>query len=295
MRAPASLESPDQRVARRIGLALLLAVIVAPMAWAFSYSVLYSIGAIGLLSDGWTLRHWRSALASGGLVSSLALSISVAAVVTTFSTLGALTITLVAPPPRSGRWLPALLCLPLATPAAIAALIAYQLLNPGGLFSRVAFHAGVVTSPTDFPALVNDRWALGIVLTQFLTSLPLLALFFLAAWTSARVERYCQLAESLGATPRQARLRVALPMLLRRGLPVVTLVFLWQLGTYEIPLVLGRQSPQMFSVLTQRHFGQFDLDQRPEAFTLAVTYLLLTAGGLLLLLLLRRSRRADAH
>ena len=48
---------------------------------------------------------------------------------------------------------------------------------------------------------------------------------------------------------------------------------------YEIPLLLGRQSPQMFSVLTQRHFGQFDLGQRPEAFTLAVTYLLLSGAS----------------
>jgi putative spermidine/putrescine transport system permease protein len=188
-----------------------------------------------------------------------------------------------------------LLCLPLATPPAVAAVMAYQFLNPGGLLSRFAYHAGFVTSPSDFPAFVNDRWALGIVLTQFLTSLPVLTLFFLAAWTSARAERYCRLAESLGATPRQARLRVALPMLLRRGLPLITLVFLWQLGTYEIPLLLGRQSPQMFSVLTQRHFGQFDLGQRPEAFTLAVTYLLLSGAGLLVLLLMRRSRRDDVQ
>jgi hypothetical protein len=63
--APADFESPDQRLARRIGLGLLLAGIVAPMAWALAYSLLYSLGGIGLLSDGWTLRHWRSACTSG--------------------------------------------------------------------------------------------------------------------------------------------------------------------------------------------------------------------------------------
>jgi putative spermidine/putrescine transport system permease protein len=225
-------------------------------------------------------------------VPSLLLSLTVATIVTTLTTIGALAITLLLPPARSGRWLTALLCLPLATPAAVAGLMAYQMLNPGGLLSRLTHYAGAIGSPSDFPALVNDRWAVGIILAQFLTSLPLLTLFFLATWTSARVDRYCRLAESLGATPLQARLRIALPMLLRRALPLITLIFLWQLGTYEIPLLLGRQSPQMFSVLTQRHFGQFNLDQRPEAFTLAVTYLLLAAAGLLVLLL---RRRRDVH
>jgi len=283
LNAPNSVEAPDQRRARRLGLWLLLTAIVAPMAWALGYSLLYSTGGIGLLSEGWTLRHWRSALASGGMAASIVLSVTVAGVVTTLASMGALAITLIAPPTCRRGWLPALLCIPLATPAAVSGLLAYQILNPGGLLGRLAFHAGWIATPSEFPPLVNDRWAFGMICAQMLTALPLLTLFFLGAWTTARIDRYCRLAESLGATRMQARLRIALPMLLRRGAPLLTLVFLWQLGAYEIPLLLGRQSPQMFSVLTQRHFGQFDLEQRPEAFALAVAYLLLAGAGLLLL------------
>lgn len=292
MNARPDLEASDERIARRLGLWLLFAAIVAPMAWALGYSVLYSTGGIGLLSQGWTLQHWRSALTSGGLISSLGLSLTVAAVSTSLASLGALGITLVAPPARGRQWLSILLCLPLATPAAVSALLAYQILSPGGLIGRLAFHTGAITSPSEFLPFVNDRWAIGIVVTQTLTAVPLLTLFFRGAWTTAHLDRFCRLAESLGATPRQARLNVALPMLARRGAPLMMLVGLWQLGTYEIPLLLGRQSPQMFSVLTQRHFGQFDLHQRPEAFTLAVTYLLLAVTGLLLFL---RGRSHAAH
>jgi len=92
----------------------------------------------------------------------------------------------------------------------------------------------------------------------------------------------------LGATRWQARQQVALPMLLSRGRPMILLTFLFNLGSYEIPLLLGRQSPQMFSVLTQRRFGQFDLMQRPEAFVLAITYFLLVGLGLRLLLSWRK-------
>src|SRR5690606_25443638 len=136
--------------------------------------------------------------------------------------------------------------------SAVAAVITYQLLNPGGFVARLAFRAGMIESPSDFPALVNDRYAIGIVLAQTVFALPLLTLFFLKTWQSARVDRYVQLARSLGATTWQARWHVALPMLLERGRPMLLLTFLFNLGSYEIPLLLGRQSPQMFSVLTQR-------------------------------------------
>ncbi|MFO1094415.1 MAG: hypothetical protein U0992_14090 [Planctomycetaceae bacterium] len=88
------LESPDERLARRSGLALLLVAIVAPMAWALGYSLLYSLGGIGLLSDGWTLKHWHSALASGNLAAAAGLSLAVAAVTTSLASCGALTVTL---------------------------------------------------------------------------------------------------------------------------------------------------------------------------------------------------------
>jgi hypothetical protein len=50
----------------------------------------------------------------------------------------------------------------------------------------------------------------------------------------------------------------------------------------------------MFSVLTQRKFGQFNLLERPQAFALATTYLLLVAAGVQLFLMWRR-RRAQAQ
>ena len=294
MSARPSLETPDQRVGRALGLSLLLAVVAAPMAWSLGYSLLYSLGGIGLFSDGWTLQHWRTALQSGELAGSLLYSGAIACVVTSIATTCALGFVLFAPQARSDRRCLALLCLGLATPVAVTGLLTYQLLNPGGYLARLAFHAGSIASPSEFPTLVNDRWSIGLIVAQSIAVFPLLALFFLNTWSTARLDRYCALAESLGATRRQARLRVALPMLLRRGAPLILLMLLWQFGSYEIPLLLGRQSPQMFSVMTQRHAGRFDLLDRPEAFALAVVYLLLVGAGVCVLIRWRRRRADDA-
>lgn len=270
------------------GLILLLGLIVFPMAWVVVYSAIYSLGGTGRFSEGWTLRHWQAAISEGGLGESIAYSTMIAMTVTAIATIGAFAITLAQPGMRHSRWFIALLCVPLATPAAVSAVTAYQILNPGGFFARVCYHAGWIASPADFPVLVQDPYAIGIVLTQSSHSLPLLTLYLFNTWTTARIDRFCRLAQSLGATRWQALLQVALPVLLARSRPMILLTFLFNLGSYEIPLLLGRQAPQMFSVLTQRQFGQFDLYQRPQAFALATTYLLLVSLGMYVFLKWRR-------
>lgn len=272
-------------------LVLLLLLIVCPMLWIFGYSLAYGLGGIGLLSQGWTLRHWQSALALGGLQESLVFSLGVALTVTSAAVVVSLGLVLGLAAVRQSKWTLPLFCIPLATPGAVMAVITYQLISPGGFFARLAWHAGLIGSPSEFPVWVNDPYAVGIVLAQTAGAFPLLSLFFLKTWQSCQADRYCRLAESLGAARWQARWQVALPLLLRRGRPMILLTFLFTLGSFEIPLLLGRQAPQMFSVLTQRRFGQFDLMQRPEAFVLATTYFLLISFALQLFL---RWRKPDA-
>ena len=63
------------------------------------------------------------------------------------------------------------------------------------------------------------------------------------------------------------------------------------LGSFEIPLLLGPQSPQMISVLARRKFGLFDLEQKPQAFIIALLYTGLVVA--LLLVFLRRRPAAS--
>ena len=272
------------------GVALLVFLVAAPVLWVAGYSLAYSLGGTGLLSDGWTLKNWTAAWGTGGLRASLLYSVVITATVTLLAGSGALGIVLLRPHLRRSAVILAALLLPLGTPSAVMALMTSQVLSPGGFLARLCYHAGLIGSPTQFPALVNDPWSVGMIVAQTSSALPLLTLFFLNAWSAAGADRYCRLAESLGAGRWQARCRVALPMLLRRGRPMILLIFLLNLGSYEIPLLLGRQSPQMFSVLVQRSFGQFDLRQRPQAFVLASIYLLLIGVGVQCYLAWRRDR-----
>jgi len=174
----------------------------------------------------------------------------------------------------------------MGTPGIAVAQMVANVLGPGGWFSRLSYHAGLIHSANDFPPLINDRFNVGMTISIVLGLLPLSLLYFSQLWGAVRIDRCCHLAQSLGASWWDARLRVALPMLVLRGKSMMMLLFILSLGSYEVPLLLGQQSPQMFSVATQRLATGFDLTLKPQAYVLAVLYL--TCTSLILMMYVHR-------
>jgi putative spermidine/putrescine transport system permease protein len=257
--------------------ALWLIFIGCPMAWGTCYAIAFSLGGVGRLSSGWTLAHWSQAFSEPTVVGALGHSLVVALVATALIVVGSLGTLLIQPKIRHSPSLLFALVVLMGTPALVLGQMLGTVLGSGGWLSRLAFHSGWLASASEFPPLVNDRWSLGMTAGITLSLVPLALLYFSQLWSAAKIDRCCQLAQSLGGTAWDARWRVALPMLLWRGKSLIVLVFILALGSYEIPLLLGRQSPQMFSVATQRLAVGFDLGLKPQAFVLAVIYLLCTS------------------
>lgn len=253
-------------------------LVVLPLAAGLLHALLYSLGLAGLLADGFTLRHWRAALSSGETWSSLLFSARLAAATVAGS--AALSLLLARRlRVRLDRAFPAsFLFLPLVMPALVAAFLAFQLLAGAGLVARLLFAAGLISGPGEMPELVLDGGGVGIVLVHLFLATPFLTLLFHQLHRSERLDELGRLAESLGATPRQVLLRVELPLLLRAASGYLWLLGVAVFGSYEVPLLLGRQSPQMFSVLILRHFAMYDLGQKPLAYTLALLYTAVAAA-----------------
>lgn len=271
-----------------------LAALALPIAWAFGYALVSSFGLAGGGAHAATLEAWRSVIVDRDFAGAAALSGGVALTVTFLATVVALVLVVEAWPLIRRPWAAALLGVPLATPVLVAALVVGQLLSGGGLVARIAFHLGWIDGPGDFPVLVNDRFAVGIVLAHLLSAIPLLALYFRQVRQSPEIDAYLSLAECLGASPSQSRRRVALPLLLRRGRAMILLIFILTLGSFEIPLLLGRQSPQMLSVLIERKATGFALTERAEAFALATLYFLVVTALLSLYFRWRQVRATPA-
>ncbi len=265
--------------------------IAGPIAWAMLYALAYSLGGVGRLSSGWTTEHWRNAFVAPGIMGAFAYSVVIALIVTTLVVLITLGMLLSFPSIRHNRAFLLMVIVLMGTPSLVLAQMVGNTLGQGGWLSRLSYHAGLIETAGDFPALVNDRLHVGMTISLSLSLLPLVLLYFSQLWGALRLDRCCDLAQSLGASRLDARLRVALPMLIWRGKSMMMLLFILTIGSYEVPLLLGRQSPQMFSVATQRLASGFDLSRKPQAYVLAILYLVCTSLALMLYI---RGKSADA-
>jgi putative spermidine/putrescine transport system permease protein len=162
------------------------------------------------------------------------------------------------------------------------------LLSQSGFFARMAFQVGVIARPGEFPALVHDPRAIGIILAYVWKEVPFIGLVLLAQM-QALGQDHESVARSLGASRWQAFRHVLLPMILPGLLAACVIVLAFTFGAYEVPLLLGASHPQALPVLAFRTYTDVDLAARPEAMAMAVVIALLSAVMIAALLRLTRA------
>jgi putative spermidine/putrescine transport system permease protein len=262
----------------RAGLVLFLLLAVFPVLSSLAYDALYGFGLTGLLSSGFTLEHWRRVATSREVWASAGLSFYVAGAVVLATAVLALPLALGLRERLERGWLAPFLAFPLAIPGTVGAVLALQLLSGAGLVSRIVLGLGLGGGIAGFPSLVQDEWLIGVIATHVALAAPFFVFLFADLYRSERMADLLELAATLGATRGQGLARVTVPVLLQAARPSLLLLFVLVLGSFEVPLLLGRQSPQMLSVLTYRKYGLFDLAEKPEAYILALTFSLLVLG-----------------
>lgn len=271
-----------------LGLACFLLVGLIPILISLVYALLYSLGLVGLLAEGFTLDHWGRVLGRGEIWASLGVSAAVAGA-TVAATVGlALMLALTLRRHLGKEPLSTIIFLPLALPAVVTAFFVFRVFSDAGLLARMAMGLGLIEAPNQFPAMVHDPLAMGVILAHLLFAVPYFTLLFGQIYKDAHVARLENLAQTLGGNRLQCLARVTLPILIDKAGTQLLLLFITVFGSYEIPLLLGRQSPQMISVLTLRKYQMFDILQKPEAFIAALLYTLFVTG--LLWLAFRRGR-----
>lgn len=119
---------------------------------------------------------------------------------------------------RAGAGLRFLFAWNLPVPHVVAAWVTLLLFSQSGLWSRLAHVPGLSRNPGDFPALVNDPLALGVLLELAWKEVPFVGLAVLAAL--ARFDgRLLEVARSLGASRWTRFWHVVLPGCARRSSP----------------------------------------------------------------------------
>ena len=150
----------------------------------------------------------------------------------------------------------------LTVPHLVGAIGILYLLSQSGVFARLAFATGLIGQPSDFPALIFDPYAIGIIVQYVWKEVPFITMILLANLQSLGAD-YEAVARSHGASRFQALRFVILPMLRPALMRACVIVFVFAFGAYEIPLILGQNYPAALPVLAYRAFTDVDLASRP--------------------------------
>jgi putative spermidine/putrescine transport system permease protein len=257
---------------RKLSIAFFLIVGVLPLAAGLTYALLYSIGLVGALATGFTLSPWVSTLGDAGFWSAMGLSVLMAGSVLLLSSALAWGVLRLLAPDEERSGLRFWLYLPLALPPIVAAFVSFQGLGNSGMVARGAAALGFIQDAGEFPPLINDPAYLGVGFTLTMMTFPVLLIVFLHQYKHANAARMAALAATLGATPAQISRRVLLPIVLRRAAPTLMLYAVFLFGAFEVPLLLGRQSPAMISLFIHQKLNRFNLDDLPIAYAATVLY-----------------------
>jgi putative spermidine/putrescine transport system permease protein len=165
----------------------------------------------------------------------------------------------------------------LTIPHIVGAIGILYLFSQSGTFARLGHAANLISRPADFPALVFDPAAIGIILHYVWKEVPFIGIVILAQMQTIGTDHEAT-ARSLGATPWQAFRHALLPTLLPGITAASVIAFAFAFGAYEIPALLGASYPQALPVLAYRSFTDVDLASRPDAMAMAVIITLISAA-----------------
>lgn len=113
------------------------------------------------------------------------------------------------------------------------------------------------------------------MLTSVLLVFPFFTLFLKNIFDAERLRDYQLIAQSLGAKPSHIFWKINLPLLWQKAKSTLVLYIIFVMGSYEVPLLLGRQNPQMITPRIVDKAQRFNLQDIPQAYVMALIYLCL--------------------
>ncbi len=264
----------------RVKIALLLApallVIGVLFAGGLTSAVVQSLGylpAIGQTEINFDA--YRDVLTGEDFLNSFLLTIYVAGASTGISTVLAVLAAL-ALRQSSGRLSAIVFQLPITIPHLVAAVGIALVVSQTGLGTRFAAALGLIGEPGEFPALLYDRYSVGIILTYVWKEVPFIALVVLASLRGVAGELE-DVARTLGANAWQRFWYVVFPVISPGIIAASLIVFAFTFGAFEVPYLLGKTYPTILPVMAYNEYRDIELSARPVAMAINVLIALITA------------------
>ena len=248
-----------------------LAVILILFMGGLVLGVMQSLGYMPIIGrNEITLDAYRKIFTREDFYRSLILTVWIGLASTVLSTILAIACALVLRQTfRGKRGVTFIFQLNIPIPHIVGAIGILFLFSQSGFLARMANAVQLINEPSDFPALVYDRYAIGIILEYVWKTTCFTGVIVLAVLQSIG-EDYEDLARTLGANRWQRFRYVVLPLIMPGVLSSSILVFAFTFGAFEIPFLLGQRYPSALPVLAFRNYTDVDLNARPDAMAMSV-------------------------
>ena len=252
------------------------------------------IPAFGLTEP--TLAYYKEVLTRPDTVQSLKYSLYIAFVSALFATvIGTLFSAVLVWKNRTKGGIMRVVQIPIIVPHVVVALFVVNILSQNGILARVCAGLGLIAEQQAFPMFLYDTNGIGVIIAYLWKEIPFIVYFVIALMANINGS-LGEAAVNLGASQFQAFIKVTLPLCMNTILSGFLIVFVFALGAYELPYLLGATLPKALPILAYIEYTKPDLLARPYAMAIngMIIVISLIAAALYYVLIRRSSKKLAA-
>ena len=210
-----------------------------------------------------TLKYYKEILQRPDLLESLKYSLYIAIISAVLATvIGTILCAVLMWQNKTRGGILRVIQIPIVVPHIIVALFMINLFSQNGILARICVALGMMEQQQDFPMLLYDANGIGVILGYLWKEIPFIIYFVLALMANINGS-LGEAAINLGATRGQAFFKVTLPLCKNTIFSGFLIVFVFALGAYELPYLLGATKPKALPILAYIEYTKPDLLSRP--------------------------------
>lgn len=224
------------------------------------------IPAFGLREP--TLKYYKEVFTRPDMLDAIRYSLKTALISASFATIiGVFFCALLVMRGKKGGPIMRIIQLPVVIPHVVVALFTVNVFAQNGILARLAFAFGLIRDQQQFPQLLYHANGAGVILAYLWKEIPFIIYFVIALMENIN-GNLGEAAVNLGAGKWTAFRKVTLPLCRNTILSGFLIIFVFALGAYELPFLLGATLPKALPVLAYQQYTHPDLTMRPYSMAL---------------------------
>ena len=224
------------------------------------------IPAFGLTEP--TLKYYKEILRNPSTMRSIEYSLRIAFISSVLATfIGVVICAVIVMSRRTKGSYMRIVQLPIVVPHVVIPLFTINILSQNGMVARIFYSLGIIKEQQQFPMFMYDSYGIGIILAYLWKEVPFIIYFIIALMSNIN-DKLGEAARNLGASRWTSFYKVTLPLCKNSILSGFLIIFVFSLGAYELPAILGATMPRALPVQAYIEYIHPNLKNRPYAMAL---------------------------